>query len=276
METGLVRHFRPDWPALIKLRAKLQKDDRLKKAIEKAIERAHGSNVSVGVLPDAGNYPSVGSGPAPTVAQVALWNEYGTINMPARPFFRPAFTNNKGAIDETCAQCLKLMIFEGWSVERALSKLGMTVQLFIQNEIKNNPGPELSGTWDGGPDNKGTGYLGQKRRLGQGQARLIATGLLLRSVQFQVNLSDSEKEQATEALSSGGKSSPSMTHAQARATAHVEKAANNARRAAHAEEFKAFKAARRVKIAAGEKRLPNPIRNKDNSRTGRTKTRFDE
>lgn len=256
---------------MMRVKGKLQSKVSLTRAIQKALERARGSSVTVGVHPDAGVYNVLGNGPAPTVAQVALWNEYGTQYMPARPFFGPAFRENRTIIDEECAKCVKGMVFESWTVERALTRLGLFVQILIQNKIRANPGPELSGTWDGGPDNKGTGYLGTKRRLGQGQVRLIATGLLLRSVGFKVHLGGEgleEKESSenpTTSSASGGHAGGEAGRAKARSAAHADKAANEARRAAHKSEFKKFKDhIRQAKKDHGN--APRPGRDKINQR----------
>lgn len=43
-------------------------------------------NLVFGVTP--GKYVKEGNSPAPTTAQVAVWNEYGTENIPSRPAFR--------------------------------------------------------------------------------------------------------------------------------------------------------------------------------------------
>lgn len=234
---------------MIKARGKLENKTGMLKAIDKAIERSRGSRVTVGVHEDAGVYQAKGGEAPVSVYQVALWNEYGTRNMPARPFFRPAFLENRELIDQQCAECLRLMVFEGWTVERALSKLGLFVQLLIQNKIKSNPEPVLSGSWDE-PDGHGSGYLGQKRRLGQGQNRLIATGLLLRSVKYQIFLSDEAKEEVEASIQEVARQSSADRRTEARANALAEKEANKARRAAHREDFAKHKAAVRARKAA--------------------------
>src|SRR6185369_668711 len=53
--------------------------------IERQLGR--GAHVAVGFLEGAA-YPTKGAGTGVHVAQVAFWNEYGTIHAPSRPFFR--------------------------------------------------------------------------------------------------------------------------------------------------------------------------------------------
>lgn len=53
-------------------------------------DRLKGKAVDVGVLVGTGTYADTGA----EVAEVALWNEYGTENIPERPFLRPAMIEN--------------------------------------------------------------------------------------------------------------------------------------------------------------------------------------
>lgn len=61
----------------------------LKKNIDKKIKNKYTTDkiLEVGFL--GGKYPN-----GVKVASVAFWNEYGTIKIPPRPFFRNAITNN--------------------------------------------------------------------------------------------------------------------------------------------------------------------------------------
>ena len=67
-----------------------------------ALKRAGKSYVTVGVHNDAGQYGQGGVNAA-TPAKVALWMEYGTENMPKRPFLYPSIARNKAAIAQIAA-----------------------------------------------------------------------------------------------------------------------------------------------------------------------------
>lgn len=151
-----------------------------------ALRLAGKSNVTVGVHRGSGTYPQLANGrEPPTVDKVALWLEYGTENMPARPFLYPAIKRNQGAIAQVAAQSLAKIAYSEWSVSRGLSAIGYRVVTYIQNVIKSNVGDPLSGSWE-----PPKGYLGWRRRHypDSGQRTLIASGLLLRSVGFRLHL----------------------------------------------------------------------------------------
>lgn len=161
------------------------------KKIQEALKKAKGSYVTAGVHTDAGTYIKRPSQPnPPLVTSVAWWLEYGTKFMPARPFLGPAFDENIEVLKKKMALGLMGVAFYGWSVEKGLSPLGYTMVVLIQNKLRSNVGPALSGTWE-----PPAGYLGRKRKLGQGQRTLIATGLLLRSVNYKMHLADGAVEE---------------------------------------------------------------------------------
>jgi hypothetical protein len=55
------------------------------KGIEKLMKLSGAEGVLVGVLHGGGAHPS---GDGQTIAEIAWWNEFGTKNIPARPFLR--------------------------------------------------------------------------------------------------------------------------------------------------------------------------------------------
>ena len=63
---------------------------------------------------------SLGKGGKQTTAQVAFWNEYGTVNMPARPFMR----NTVRAHAKEWGRILQGALQKGYTVEKALNFLG--------------------------------------------------------------------------------------------------------------------------------------------------------
>jgi len=70
------------------------------------------------------------------VVDIAAWNEFGNERIPARPFMRDSFDNNKDTIT-------KLLQSEGQKItdgtttaEQVLTKVGMAMKGLIQNEIR--------------------------------------------------------------------------------------------------------------------------------------------
>ena len=151
-----------------------------------AMRLAGKSHVTVGVHEGAGEYKNADGTPGPPVSKVALWLEYGTSNMPARPFMYPAIKRNEGGIAKVAAKALVDIAYLGARVETGLARIGSFVVRQIQNVIKSNVGPALSGSWDEPRE----GYLGWRHTHypEAGQRTLYRSGLLLRSVAFRVHL----------------------------------------------------------------------------------------
>lgn len=161
-----------------------------------AMRLAGSSNVTVGVHRGSGVYQNADGTPGPPVDKVALWLEYGTSNMPARPFLYPAIKRNQPGIAKVAAKALAQIAYLGTRVETGLAQIGSFVVRQIQNVIKSNVGPALSGSWDDPRE----GYLGWRHDHypEAGQRTLYRSGLLLRSVGFRVHLDKwTEAKQAT-------------------------------------------------------------------------------
>lgn len=145
------------------------------KFIEKLIEKLGAfkdAYVTVGAHEDSGVYP----GPnAPTVVEVALWNEFGTTTIPERSFIRSAVDDGQKQINEWRVEMLNKVIHENWTVKKALETIGFRVQVLIQNKIKSSvPPPNADSTL--------------KQKIGT--TTLIDSGLLLRSIGFKVHGAD--------------------------------------------------------------------------------------
>lgn len=67
-----------------------------------------------------------------TVLDVAIWLEFGTIHMEQRPFVRGSFDANVNKYNKMTAKLLGDIYAGRTTVEKALDKLGLT----IQNDIK--------------------------------------------------------------------------------------------------------------------------------------------
>ena len=102
----------------------------------------------------------------------ANFNEYGTSNIPSRPFFRTALNNNRKYIKEQLKELLGKVATGKMTGEKALKSIGLEVQGLIQDSIKN-------GNWES--NTPGT----IRAKNGRGQP-LIETGSMLRAVSFEI------------------------------------------------------------------------------------------
>ena len=76
------------------------------------------------------------------VAQVAFWNEYGTIRTPARPFFREMVAKRSPKWGANIARMLPIY---GYDVDRVLALAGEKIQDQLQDSI-------LNGGWQANAD----------------------------------------------------------------------------------------------------------------------------
>ena len=102
----------------------------------------------------------------------ANFNEYGTNNIPSRPFFRTALNNNRKYIKEQLKELLGKVATGKMTGEKALKSIGLEVQGLIQDSIKN-------GNW------KKNASSTIRSKNGKGQP-LIETGSMLRAVSFEI------------------------------------------------------------------------------------------
>lgn len=108
--------------------------DKGQKRITRELAKLHNSFSTVGVHKNAGKYS--GAGTQPTVAQVAAWNEFGTVNAPARPYMRSAIDVNRSRLILRNAKEFG-RVLDGTSTARhALDRLGFYVQTIIQARIQ--------------------------------------------------------------------------------------------------------------------------------------------
>ena len=102
----------------------------------------------------------------------ANFNEYGTSNIPSRPFFRTALNNNRKYIKEQLKELLGKVATGKMTGKMALKSIGLEVQGLIQDSIKN-------GNWESNAPST------IRAKNGTGQP-LIETGSMLRAVSFEI------------------------------------------------------------------------------------------
>ena len=142
------------------------------KRLRDELKRAGKSYVTIGIHDDAGQYPKG----TPSVQEVALWNEFGTKDIPERSFIRSTVDENAAKFNQWQDE-MATNIIEGWTFQKALEAVGLRIQFLIQNKIKSNV-----------PPSNADSTRASKQRRGVGDRTLIDSGLLLRSVGFKVKV----------------------------------------------------------------------------------------
>lgn len=72
-----------------------------------------------------------------TVLDVAIWNEFGTENIPERSFLRSAFDKNRKKYEAETKKMLIKIYKSEMGVERALDILGLMIENDIKDMIRN-------------------------------------------------------------------------------------------------------------------------------------------
>ena len=136
--------------------------------IEKELDYLRKHTVWVGFVDDKADKKVDGV----EIGLYSLFQEYGTSDIPARPFFRTAINNNRKYIKEELKRLLQKVALGEMKGEIALKSIGLEVQGMIQDSIKN-------GGWT--PNAEST--IRAKKGMGQ---ELIETGSMLRAVSFEI------------------------------------------------------------------------------------------
>jgi hypothetical protein len=160
---------------LIKIKTETtSKGDELVKRLIKIIKHAPNAHVRIGFFEGAGSYQGKD---APDVIEVALWNEYGTSRSPARSFIGSAIDENEASIAQWREEIIEGIVLKGWTIEKGMEYMGFHIKTLIENKIKSNvPPPNAPST------------IAMKAADGVSPNTLIHTGLMLRSVTYQVFL----------------------------------------------------------------------------------------
>lgn len=128
---------------MVKMHATVKRDLRYKGKLEALRKRVKGSGVEVGVLAGTGEHPN-GTG-GQTIAEIAVWNEFGTQNakhpIPARPFMRATVRLRRRAYRDLLRRLLHNMVLGKVTTDQAQAVLGMTAQRDIRNTIRKLKSP---------------------------------------------------------------------------------------------------------------------------------------
>ena len=79
-----------------------------------------------------------------TVLDAAIWNEFGTSDIPERSFVRTAFDKNRKKYEKKTEKLLVAIYSSKMTVERALDILGLMLENDIKDMIRNGSFEELS------------------------------------------------------------------------------------------------------------------------------------
>ena len=99
------------------------------KAIKRELERAQRREVAVGILQGSNN--SEGA----SIAEYATYNEFGTQDVPSRPFMAMSFDENVAAINSDFQRQSKRLVAGEVTAEQALTIIGMKHAGRVQNTI---------------------------------------------------------------------------------------------------------------------------------------------
>lgn len=121
------------------------------------------------------------------VAQVALWNEYGTSRMPSRPFMRTTVENHKNDWGNRLVANMNAYLQGRSSLEDGLNDVGNMMQAHIQETIDSNiPPPNAKST----AKRKASRVVDEKGKPIEGgsgtKQTLIDSGVMIKSVSYEV------------------------------------------------------------------------------------------
>lgn len=108
---------------------------------KKALQEKYGKNPELyaGILNGATYSGEYGEEPGQSVAEVAYWQEYGTKNIPPRPFFRNTIEDKKNE----WVNVVESEVKRGQSLEQALIAAGDGITADIVETIKAGVEPAL-------------------------------------------------------------------------------------------------------------------------------------
>lgn len=139
-------------------------------SLKKALKQFKTAYVTVGVAPGAGEYAD-----GTSVADVALWNEFGTSKIPERSFIRSTLHEHQTQINAWRSSLVEQVLESRMTVHKALDILGFKIRELIRAKINSNiPPPNAPST------------IAHKKREGVPPRTLMETGLLARSIEYKV------------------------------------------------------------------------------------------
>ncbi|HJA08902.1 MAG TPA: hypothetical protein H9962_06910 [Candidatus Mailhella merdigallinarum] len=141
------------------------------------------ARLKVGIMSEATNVET-----GEKVAEYAAANEYGTRNIPKRPFLRSTLDANQEKYIDFLAGRMR----QGADAERALRLLGEAMVGDIRIAISN---------WTTPPNSPAT--IASKLKRGKGTNPLRDTGSLLKSITYRVDVEESDMDRLARIIRGG-------------------------------------------------------------------------
>ncbi|HHE9979242.1 hypothetical protein A4A64_08945 [Haemophilus influenzae] len=141
------------------------------KGLEKELElinKIGKARVKVGVQADAGVHSESGE----SLVDIGIWNEYGTVHIPSRPFIRQTFEDNQQAVEQYLGRVVS-NVAKGGDLVQELSKLGQWYQDKQKKTLKSYP-------W--------TPNAPSTRRRKKSSKPLVDTSQLVNSIRYKVEI----------------------------------------------------------------------------------------
>lgn len=107
-------------------------EQQLKKLFKQIAGKGAGSGVKIGILADSGVHKAADGA---TVAQVALWNEFGTKTIPERPFMRTSGEQLMPILSVYSERLIDAMLLGKITLDNALDRVGLLAQAHIKKVI---------------------------------------------------------------------------------------------------------------------------------------------
>lgn len=143
----------------------------------KEIEYLTTRQVEIGIL--AIDKSLTGENKKTTILEYAIYNEYGTPSMPARPFMRNALDSNKGIISNLIQAAPKKVIKGEKSGKEALMEIGETIRGLIIQSIATAQGWAV-------PNDPKTLKIKTKNGQANNTKPLIDNRFLIKSIRYQI------------------------------------------------------------------------------------------
>lgn len=141
------------------------------KGLEKELalmQKMANASVKIGIQSDAGKHKKSGV----DVVDIAIWNEFGTDEIPSRPFIRQCFADNQEAVSRRLRQVVN-RVAKGGDLKNELSRMGQWYENKQKHTLKKYP-------WE--PNSKAT----KKRK--KSSRPLIDTAQLVNSIRYEVKI----------------------------------------------------------------------------------------
>lgn len=143
----------------------------------KEIEYLANHQVEIGIL--AIDKSLMGENGKATILDYAIWNEFGTSDIPARPFMRNAFDSNRGLISNLIQTAPNKVIKGEKSGKEALMEIGETIRGLIIQSIA------TAQAW-AVPNDPKTLKIKTKNGQANNTKPLIDNRFLIKSIRYQI------------------------------------------------------------------------------------------